>query len=228
MEQPEARADGLRLARSGILVAPGFPLADFDAIADIVAGLDEVPRGHAIRSWLAVAYRHRTCVLESAAFAASLDRLDDHFLYERALFSFITAGLAALESAAFGVHALGYALDPKVFLMTTDEQVKAVGIGQTAARLTQAFPAEPITSDFAQFRIDQTFVLWRDVRNYISHRATPGRNIHVSVGPGSTSITWGGFGEMDPNLTASRLAWLEAWLGRLMADTIGFAAALAT
>lgn len=210
-----------------ILVAPGFPLGAFDQmepVFDLVR--DGIRKTHLIRAWVNVAYRHRSCVEDSAAFASAIaDMKQDGYPYERPLYSFFTSGLSALESVGFGVHAIGSSVAPDGFPMATAEDCRNVTLGSTQKRLGQSFAGYEITTLLRELQDDDAFSGWCNWRNQMTHRATPGLGIRVTVGTDAVTYLGDSDEVLAPELTEARLEWLERWLSRLLPAAVDFGTA---
>ena len=208
----------------GLYVAPDFPIEPFNDMLVSMAPLPDESKGYLMRAWVAVANRNRTCYDQSVAFADGLDLIpDDAYHYEAALFAFLTAGLSALECIGFGVHAIGFGLQPNEFPMSRPEDQRKVGLELVHKRYSKEFPSEPLTTHIGNLLKASEYQQWSALRNYVTHRSVTGRHITAVIGgpPVPDKIREFGY-DLVPGLTVGLLAWLNDELRSLLRESESF------
>jgi hypothetical protein len=214
-------------------VALGFPVDPFRQGALISQDMPDAAKSMFIRAWIACAFRHRACAAASGAFLHDLNRAEserDSYLYENALFSFFSAGRSALDSLVFACHALGFAAHPEHFPMSDHAAQRKVCLTLTMKRFTSHNKDSDLVDVLSQLCKDPKYKEWADMRNYVMHRAVPGRTkrfvIHEPSSVAERSPdTWSEFDiALNASLTTTRLAWLECWIAKLMGAALDFRA----
>jgi hypothetical protein len=219
------------------LVLPGsFPDGMFEAVKDRI--FSKVPGASPFWEQLAgshngVRYRLLACADYSDEFTQSIQSFGDsppperRYLQERQLFGFFVSGYAALDSFSFFMHFAGAYLHPGPFPTQLPGHIQSISCKNTAAKFATAFSGEDIAASLNALTADPMFNEWYGYRNILTHRAAPGRLMHVSVGSSvpDPAADWqiGSAANLkiDANLTPPRLAWLVHTLSGLVmaADT---------
>lgn len=141
-------------------------------------------------AWNAVGYRFWAAAEDDETFrgliaANSADRYSE----ERALFGFFVNACATIESAAYGLFALGAMAVPARFPLTTPDDHRRVSLVGTAARYGTAFGDEPVTRALSDTVRDAEWRDVADIRNVLAHRAAPPRD-HWRGGPDDGRTDW--------------------------------------
>jgi hypothetical protein len=105
------------------------------------------------------------------------------------------------------------AFDPKV-------NRRDVVPGRVVQAYQRRFPLEPVTAVLQAFNADSDTRSWREVRNVLAHRASPGRQFFVG-GALSDQALWLGQ-ELSGDLIRARRSWLADAMHALLTPTVGF------
>ncbi|HQR40132.1 MAG TPA: hypothetical protein PLF26_17245 [Blastocatellia bacterium] len=173
-----------------MVVPEGFPVAGYEHVYDIVMRRHS---GHAhcehlAGAWNAIPYRYQAARDAGVAFAESVTahgaapQADIRYRQERSLFDYYSAGFSVFECTCYGLYAIGSFLRPDIFLLATARDQQRVSPTSTRDAFNRAFPADSICTIFATLFADRAYQEWREVRNVLTHRTSPGRRMYVSIG----------------------------------------------
>src|SRR5208283_1419292 len=158
---------------------------------------------------------------------------DERYYQEtKALFGFFTSALSALECFFYAAYSVGYAVvDPtKITPGFGREKFKRSDL---ISLYKDHFSSDSFTKSLVEFIGDKstptnpTHKEIRDIRDALSHRATPGRNMRLfSIDP----FTWrlsdlisGATNQvLDKDFLLDRQAWLEDTIRRMSSELEGF------
>jgi len=216
-----------------------FPLAVYDAVNTKVATFQpRHPYEWALWAggWNGLGYRFRACVNASERFTRSITQHPsppgmERFFQEDALFSFFVDGYSAIESFAFGLHALGAMLRPAAFPVSMPGQLRTINPRSTSTRLNSQYPGTLIAARLQTLVADPEYERWGGVRNILAHRAQPARQYSVELsastgGPGNSSVgatEWQMVNlTLDEQTTSIRRQWLAANLTACIEATSDF------
>ena len=135
-------------------------------------------------AWNAVAYRFLSVTESDKMFTKSIKRYGDapkqpeRYYQERELFSFFVNGLATIESLCYGLFAIGSMLNPQEFPTNTAKDLRLISPERTAGQFAKAFQGEGITFALQHLIATQEFRDWKEIRNVLAHRTSPGRLIY--------------------------------------------------
>ena len=172
------------LSTVGLEMPDDFPSNSYEAIHTLVtARKDTYPdawREYA-GAWNAVAYRFLSCARHDEAFTDTVRRFGTSppppqgFTQEDELFGFFVTGLAAIESLCYGLYFVGAMTDGTNFPAV---DLRGIEPAKTVAQFSGAFPNENITTALVQLKDDKDFKDWKEIRNILGHRVSPGRRFH--------------------------------------------------
>ncbi len=156
---------------------------------------DSIPRDLMGYGFQGVAYRFRAASDYGAEFqgliaapGGAAPPSDDVYRQERALFGFFVSGLACFECFSFAVYTLGAHYKPKKFGLSPG-QLQAVEPALVADKLQQAWPRARISDVMNALIQDDTFRVWKAIRNMLAHRAVPPRIIYLG-GEAGVRTAW--------------------------------------
>ncbi len=219
-----------------------FPVGPYDSVWERLVGLGaEYDRTGAqgkyhswyqwLAAWINITYRFRSCAEHDEAFARSVSKFGDNprqpekYHQDRELFGFFVTGLSAIESAYYGLFAVGSILDPDNFPLSTYKDMRNATTTKTVQQFTMSFPNDGITAALQGIASQQEYRDWRDARNIIAHRISPGRRIYASIGGPAKTTEWMLQNmPMDAASTASRRRWLAGSLHYLLTEADNFTA----
>jgi hypothetical protein len=144
---------------------------------------------HFNRSWMAVAYRYRTCADHSEEFKTLVRSASDlwkewgedeeqNYKLERCLYGFFMNGLSIFESFGFCLYFVGAAQQPRNFPHVTEP--KKITLEKTAKAFDAAFPHLSIATRLAALPQEKDFKRIDGVRNILAHRLGGRRNVSGS------------------------------------------------
>jgi hypothetical protein len=174
--------------------------------------------------WNALRYRYLACSEHDRDFTDLIRKHQadpDRYGQERALYCFFVTGQSAIESLCYGLYAIASVLRPDEFPVR-DQNLKDIKWNHTAQLFRSSFPGETLTTALAELVNSSEFKAWRDQRNILTHRATPGRGINIG-GPKDGVIEWSGI-VLDQETTASRRHWLSTVVGEILRSADSFTA----
>lgn len=227
----------------GIRMPDDFPVPEYDQMHRLVITrksnrpLDSTALSQFQRGWNAVAYRFRATAEHDEGFTRALSEESDaqtaqdtvsvfeiKHLEERELFGFFVTGFSVLESFAYSMFAVGSMVNSPAFPMQTPQDRRKVSLLETQQRLLGNYPSEQLATALQSCLVSPDFQQWKDIRNTLTHRASPPRLYRqtVSVGAPTTGVTswdaeWPEFGvSLNETTTSIRRSWLAATTEKLL------------
>ncbi len=180
-------------------------------------------------AWSAVATRFYACAEYDEAFSRSIGTNDappqpERYHQERNLFGFFITGLSVIESACYGLYAIASMLDDVYFPIRKAGHKKAISPESTADRFRTTFPTEALSRALNKMVNSQEYEDWKEIRNILAHRGSPGRVIHATIGSGDNrgDALWLHGISLNVSTTPSRRAWLASTLGTLIREADSF------
>jgi hypothetical protein len=184
-----------------------------------------------VTAWCAIANRFRACAEHDKAFTRSIKKNDappqpERYAQERDLFGFFVTGLSVIENTCYGLYAIASMLDDVYFPIKKAGHKKAISPENTADRFRTTFPTEGISRALNRMVNSQEYEDWKEVRNILAHRGSPGRIVrrtHVE-GSGEThgDALWLKGIPLDASTTPSRRVWLAGTLQTLLREADSF------
>jgi hypothetical protein len=168
-----------------------------------------------------LAYRFTACAEYDATFVASVNRAgtspvpSERHEQEKSLFGFFVNGLAALESFGYSLFAIGSMIKPVEFPLANPRMIT---IAETIQKFVKGFPSEGISAAMNTLNGDADYVIWKELRNIMAHRAAPPRRFHLGGTTDGLTILEQGI-EINNTTTSIRRAWLAATVERLLTET---------
>jgi hypothetical protein len=170
---------------------PDFPAAEYESVYAKVLPLAKSANDsftNFVAAWSAVAHRfmavtqYERSFSESIAAVGTAPAAQKRDGQERDLFGFFSNGFSVFEATFYAVFSLGAIVDPQTFALVTPKDQQRVSPLTTLAALRKAFNDDPLTAVVAQIQNDPAYLEWREIRNILTHRATPGRHFFVGIG----------------------------------------------
>jgi hypothetical protein len=220
-------------ANAGISVPADFPLSSYEVVNSRAAGPHSTSLLYAefAGGWIAVSYRFRGFIEAGLAFEQSIAKTgpsvsgEERYRQDQDLFVCAASALGAIEAACYALFAIGSMLVPSDFPLTTDQDKKKVSPENTSKAYGKAFPSDPLSMRLDALTNSTDFKQLKSIRNFLAHRATPGRTTHLGLSPGSpesrsTELTPWGIAVTPTTFTDWRAVW-SPMLGELVvaADT---------
>jgi hypothetical protein len=209
-----------------------FAYASYEAVASRMAHLHESHQpqwSEYVTAWTGVPNRFRACAEHDEAFSRSIQANDappqpERYHQERDLFGFFINGLSAIESTCYGLYAIASMLDDVYFPIKKAKNRRAISPENTANRFRTTFPNDGISRALNRMVNSQEFEDWKELRNILAHRGSPGRNIHVTVGAGAShgDALWINGIPLDASTTPTRRTWLADTLWTLFQEADSF------
>ncbi len=216
------------LSPNGLIPHSDFPSRSYEAIH---VGVNSRWSGHPSYyqfsgAWNAVAYRFQGSVdaglrfqkslVTSGANPAPLQRYNQ----EEALFGFFSNGFAAFEALFYGMFAVGSFLVKDLFPLETPKDERRVSPTTAQVAFKKAFPQDALVIAIETLISDEAYLLWRDMRNVLTHRAAPGRRVYVGIGTDDAPpVEWKLNGlPLDSTLVPTHRAHLSSLISTLMQE----------
>jgi len=218
-----------RWERFDLDVPDDFPLAELDAVHEHLSdSKSDAPQTNpAWAEWAGacngIAYRYKACDEDATALAQSLASSlsppqPKRYDQERLLFAFFTEGLSCIGCFYYGVYFAGAMIDPAFFGSNVNR--REVTPGRVVRAYQLRFPLEQVTAAMAAVHVDPATNAWREARNVLAHRASPGRRFHEG-GPLSGEAHWLGEG-LSGDLIRARREWLAVAMQALLRPAATF------
>jgi hypothetical protein len=212
-----------------------FDYASYEAVHSRIGPLHESHQPQWIEyvdAWIGVAYRFYACAEHDEAFTQSIQTHGDapqqpeRYYQERDLFGFFVNGLSAIETTCYGLFAIASMLNDVYFPIKKAKNKKAINPESTARRFRTTFPKETISRTLSKIVGSQEYEDWKEVRNILAHRGSPGRHISGSVGStygdAHGDALWQIGIPLNASTTPSRRAWLAGTIQTLLQDADSF------
>jgi hypothetical protein len=178
-------------------------------------------------AWNAVAYRYLSCFEHDQHFTGSVKKFGcspgqpHRYFQERELFGFFTTGLSGIEALHFGLFAIASYVKPNEFLLSTDDELRAITPASTTRQFEKCFAAETVTSVLREIQQMSQYEEWNLIRNILIHRTHPGRAAYLG-GPNDGLILWVRGITLDDQTTSSRRTWLSEVMNKLLSESCAF------
>jgi hypothetical protein len=182
--------------------------------------------GYYAGGWNAIMYRFLTVDESDKKFTGSINKSGgtpvpcERYIQERELFSFFVNGLATIESFCFAIYAIGSLVEPSAFSMSTERKRRNINPENTVRKFKKRYPNEQVTKELQKLVESDEFECWKEIRNVLAHRLSPGREVSVNLSFGGgnfqKSVTWNKVISIDENTTKIRRQWLANTLNRLL------------
>jgi hypothetical protein len=229
-----------RIHEESIVSTPQLKLPDdfehesYEAVSSLITPLREryqLQCKEFTTAWHGVANRFRACAEHDEAFTRSIKKNDspqqpERYYQERELFGFFINGLSMVESTCYGLYAIGSILKEQYFPIKKPKNMRAITPERTADRFRTTFPNEGISCTLNEVIESQEYDDWKDCRNILAHRGTPGREFQRTIGSGADThgdTLWLNGIPLDASTTRSRRAWLADTLQMLLREAHSFA-----
>jgi hypothetical protein len=181
-------------------------------------------------AWSAIANRFQACADYDEAFTQSIRTHGDapqqpeRYFQECDLFGFFVTGLSTIENTCYGLYAIASMLDDVYFPIRKAGNKKAIYPESTADRFRTTFPNEDISRSLNRMVNSQEYEDWKEVRNILAHRGSPGRQIHRTVGSDEShgDTLWFNGIPLTASTTPSRRVWLAATIRTLFRQADSF------
>jgi hypothetical protein len=205
-----------------------FPLESYSAIqkrisVDLGEAHPEARREFA-GGWNALRFRYMACSEHDRDFTDLIRKhqsAPDRYGQERALYGFFVTGQSAIESLCYGLYTIASVLRSDKSPVR-DQDLKTIKWDRTAGLFSSSFPGATLTTTLTRLVASSEFKAWRNLRNILTHRSTPGRGINIG-GLKDGVIEWSDI-VLNQDTTASRRLWLSTMVGTLLRTADDFTA----
>ena len=138
--------------------------------------------------------------------------MPERYRQERLLFSLFSEGLSCLACFYYGSCFVGAMCDPATFDPEVDR--RSIAPARVAELYLARFGGDQLTASMLEVaRSDQTRD-WREIRNVLAHRSSPGRGFQAG-GPRSGVADW-----LGGTLTADGIRERRSWIGETVSSLI--------
>jgi hypothetical protein len=170
---------------NGIEISEDFPYKPYSKVGATMATiLETYPKEWSEfgGSWNSVAYRFKAFSDSDELFTFSVNKEGptpphpERYTQENSLFIFFVAGLSVIESLTYAMYMIGSIVKPQDFPITNDD-IKNIYPELVRDKYNKNFKNDAITKILTKFLISQEYHEWKEIRNILIHRTTPGRNM---------------------------------------------------
>jgi hypothetical protein len=216
------------LQANGLVMPDDFPAHYYDVVTASVnkAARDEQARKHHAAGWNGVAYRFLSCAGHDEAFTRAFEQHGEgppppeRHRQEHELFGFFVTGLATLESCCYALYAMAVIIHPRKLSFPNP---RSVTVSSARQMLQREFAGSSLTAALDAVCTEAMYSEWRDVRNALAHRVSPGRQFYLVTGTEENrAADWLGL-PLTRDFTNTRRDWLRGHL----AAVVGAAAEMA-
>jgi hypothetical protein len=217
----------LRSERFRLDFPPDFPVAELDAVDTHLSASKTRRESAEWSEWAAacngIGYRFLACDEHALALGDSLAKdiappPPERYRQERLLFSFFAEGLSCIECFYYGFHFVGAMIDSGVFNPRADP--RTITTQSVVRRYVARFATEQLTESLQAVTVSADLTAWRDVRNILAHRSSPGRGLFVG-GPREGQADW--LGEsLSRTAIRARRSWLADAVVGLVEPAVAF------
>ena len=210
-----------------------FEYKSYEAISSLVGPLKdshELQWKEFATAWQGVANCFRACAEHDDAFTRSIKKnaapqQPERYYQERALFGFFVNGLSVVESTCYGLYTIGSMLKEQYFPIKTAGNKRRIKPERTADLFRTTFPNEGISCTLNAVIGSQEYDDWKEYRNVLVHRGSPGREFQITIGSGADThgdALWLKGIPLNADTTPSRRAWLADKLQMLLREAHSF------
>jgi hypothetical protein len=190
-------------------------------------------------AWNALGYRVRAAHDLNEEFRAVMALGDappaeERYRQEQTLFNFTTAALSTLECLYFGAYCLGHLIDPTVFPITKDSDLKFYP-KDVSPRYAKSFASDPLTTSLSSIVASKEFADLSDLRAVLFHHGALSRRIQMSTGgppelsgafvasnPRTLSSGWAFDRRLEAGVTQDLRDWLLSAVNELLGSLNDF------
>jgi len=205
-----------KLTTIGLVMPKAFPVEPYESVHKrLVKKKDDYLKSwnQYAGAWNAVGYRFLSCTNHNRSFTESIQRAgnapppSERYIQERNLFGFFVSGLSTIESLLYGLYAIASIIMAEEFPIATVKDLKSINPEKTKNKFKAHFTNQSITDFLKRLIDDRNHKDWRDIRNILAHRASPGR--HFSIGGNNIGkALWINGIPINEKTTSLRFKWL--------------------
>lgn len=181
-------------------------------------------------AWRAMAYRFKGATDASEDFCRSASipgsPHPEIFIQDNSMFVCFTCGMSALECYFFAMHAMASILDPTVFRMDKEEDLRGITPSGVCIIYEQARPHEAVTTCMRECLSHTLYRQLKDYRDVLSHRGIPRRvqyaggarngEVRLPDNPRSLPSHWNDNLPVDLRTTSQVVSWLGTSIANLL------------
>lgn len=247
---------------NGLPIPDDFPTENYEKINSLVSSKSNTNKNEVLffsASWKGFLYRFLACTEHDKNYRESVPPVGENYtrheryVVERELFNFLVNGLAAIECLCCALYAIGaieevaqprQATD-KIIFINIEKNIRQIHPQKTALHFESKFPNATITTSLKNLFEERSitedaakYKVWKKIRDILSHRAQPGRDVPISSMSGVSNqavpeswnlnrITNEGEEnlpniEFTDNTTASMREWLTQIINNILSESYIF------
>ena len=180
----------IKLNSNGLLAHKNFPSVYHNSIHAHVGKKYDNHRHyeHFAGAMNAVAYRYHGTQKAGGSLHASLKSNQgnagpgEREKQEFDLFDFFSNGFSVFEASFYAAYSVGAFQAPATFSLETEKDQQKISPAYTVAAYKREFGQDALTKTLSEIIVRPNFLKWKEIRNVLTHRASPGRKIYVSIG----------------------------------------------
>ena len=203
---------------NGLAVPDSFPSQSYEATKTILLPYRQTnpeELSHFNGAWNAMFYRYISFLQNDELFRLSLRRHgstpvpEQRYIQENALFCFFSAGFSMVESGCYALYAIASIIDHKHFPVS-QKHLRTISPPKVYDQFQKRYPDEEVIG-VLKVMTENKYREFKEIRNTLTHRTSPGRIIHLrsGEGPGHDRVIWRlTNSELNESTTESWKLWL--------------------
>lgn len=204
-----------KLTTIGLIMPKVFPVEPYESIHKrIVKKKDDYRKSwnQYAGAWNAVGYRFLSCNNNDKAFTESIQKAgnapppSERYIQESNLFGFFVSGLSTIESLLYGLYAIASIIKVEEFPITTFIDLKSITPKNTKNKFKKEFTKLNITVFLEKLINDENYKEWKNIRNVLAHRTSPGKHFFVGGNHSGDALWINGIHIYDKT-TSKRFKW---------------------
>jgi len=205
-----------KLTTIGLIMPKVFPVEPYESIHKrIVKKKDDYRKSwnQYAGAWNAVGYRFLSCNNNDKAFTESIQRAgnapppSERYIQESNLFGFFVSGLSTIESLLYGLYAIASIIKVEKFPIATFKDLKSITHENTKNKFEKEFTNLSITDFLKSLIDDKNYKEWKDIRNILAHRTSPGRHFFGGGNHSGNALWINGVHHINDKTTSKRFKW---------------------
>ncbi len=171
----------------------------------------------------ALCYRYIACSQNYVTFSSlvvdhkySPGDVLSRFRYEQEYFEFFCNGQAAIECLVYALYALGSMRYPDEFGKRICSDPRRINLKVTAKAYAKAEPTSPIATAMSCLEDSRRFNEWKEARNILSHRMSPGMKFMELMDETNPPDEWFSGITTSTKDARRRLDWLSDTIERML------------
>jgi len=130
----------------------------------------------------------------------------ERYIQESNLFGFFVSGLSTIESLIYGLYAIASIIKVEEFPIATVKDLKSINPEETESKFKNEFKNLSITGFLKRLIDDKNYKEWKDIRNILAYRNSPGRHFFGGENHSGNALWINGV-HINDKTTSKRFKW---------------------